>query len=96
MAFMAKRVARRRGRVSKIAVLKQMRAAVSVCLARRAARMSLACWPRVHIEAAAVSANTACDAFLHDAAADWTLQQSPYSDIRLIATGTGDALSPYT
>ena len=42
----ARRVARRRGRTTVKAVLRQMRLAISVCLARRAARMSLACWPR--------------------------------------------------
>ena len=47
MASIAKKLARRRGRASRRALLRQMRAAVSVCLARRAARMSLACWPRL-------------------------------------------------
>ena len=42
----ARRAARRRGRTAAKAVLCQLRLAMSVCLARRAARMSLACWPR--------------------------------------------------
>ena len=42
----AKRIARKRGRTSVKAVVRQMQLAFSVCIARRAARMSLACWPR--------------------------------------------------
>ena len=45
MKGIAKKSARRRGCKTDI-VLAQMRYAVSVCLARRAARMSLACRPR--------------------------------------------------
>ena len=45
MLRISKRAARRRGRTSERAVLTQLRLAVSVALARRAARMSLACWP---------------------------------------------------
>ena len=42
----ARRIARRRGRASQRAITMQIHAAFSVCIARRAARMSLACWPR--------------------------------------------------
>ena len=42
----AKRIARRRGFTTTQAILRQMRFAFSVCIARRAAKMSLACWPR--------------------------------------------------
>ena len=40
----AKRVARRRG-CNASSVLRKLQCGISVCLARRAARMSLACWP---------------------------------------------------
>ena len=43
----AQRLSRRRGWGSQKAVLTQIHTAVSVALARRAARMSLACWPKV-------------------------------------------------
>ena len=40
----AKRVARRKG-CNAASVLRKLQCGISVCLARRAARMSLACWP---------------------------------------------------
>ena len=45
LANIAKRVARKRG-CHCTTVMKKMQAAISVCIARRAARMSLACWPQ--------------------------------------------------
>ena len=45
LRYMARRVARRRGGASRKAILSQMEGAISVALARGAARMSLACWP---------------------------------------------------
>ncbi len=46
LTSLAKRVARKRGRTSTRAILRQIHQAIGVCIARRAARMSLACWPR--------------------------------------------------
>lgn len=46
----ARRVARKRGGVALAVVERKMHAAISVALALRAARMSLACWPQ-HIRA---------------------------------------------
>ena len=45
VAGIARKVARRRGSKAE-AVLAQMQIAIGVCIARRAARMSLACYPR--------------------------------------------------
>ena len=52
----ARRIARRRGRVLQRAIAEQMRAAFSVCIARRAARMSLVCWPQHSPSVAAANA----------------------------------------
>ena len=58
----AKRLARKRGCKTKTAA-QQIRSAVGVCLARRAARMSLACWPR--LDAQAENANLASELGAH-------------------------------
>ena len=50
LTSICKRIARRRGRHAD-SVRKKMDAAISVCIARRAARMSLACFPVVSPEA---------------------------------------------
>ena len=60
LTSIAKRVARKRGCHPKT-VLKKMEAAISVCIARRAARMSLACWPRDTLHGGSEQANAAVE-----------------------------------
>ena len=55
----ARIVARRRGNMKPSIIERKIRTAVSVCIARRAARMSLACWPSGMREGAAEAATLA-------------------------------------
>jgi hypothetical protein len=50
LQYLAKRTARRRGGDTASSVLRRLLSDIGVVLARRSARMSLACWPRVAAE----------------------------------------------
>ena len=63
----ARKVGRKRGGVNASVIARKMHAAISVCIARRAARMSLACWPvRMRDGFADVCAQTAMEHFDDD------------------------------
>ncbi len=69
MACIGKRLSRRRGWTSCRALLRQMRAAISLCFARRAARMSLACSPRLTADTDCFIVRRDGGAFLFEAGA---------------------------
>ena len=60
----ARLVARRRGYVKPEVIARKIHAAISVCIARRAAMMSLACWPKnMQAGSAEAGIHVAMDAF---------------------------------
>ena len=85
----AKLVARKRGGVKTSVIVRKINAAISVCLARRAALMSLACWPRASREGTAdVAAIIAMDRFEEDDSTSYGMVAEPEDTDEPIPTAT--------